>query len=110
MVGPLYAIFISAFLQSDTLAELDALESAGFTAVEARRIVDETREAAAEENRRQLWKAASPTVRCMQQHGLLDHAATRESLEMMELLPSGGHHPTRCCRTKQESIVTSPSS
>ena len=88
VVGPLYAIFISAFLQPDTLAELDALESAGYMVVEAQRIVEETREASTEETRRQLWKAASPTVRCMQQHGLLDHAATRESLEMMELLPS----------------------
>jgi hypothetical protein len=87
VVSPLYAIFISAFLQADTLAELDALESAGFTAGEARRIVEETHDSATVETQSQLWKAASPTVRCMQQHGLLEHAAARESLEMLNLLP-----------------------
>jgi hypothetical protein len=93
VAGPLFALFIAAFLQPDTLAELDGLEAAGFTADEARRIVEETRESGAAESRRLLWKAASPTVRCMANHGLLDHAATRENLEMMDLLRPGAEPP-----------------
>jgi hypothetical protein len=55
--------------------------------------VEETRESGAAESRRLLWKAASPTVRCMANHGLLDHAATRENLEMMDLLRPGAEPP-----------------
>lgn len=89
-VGPLFALFIAAFLRPDTLAELDALEATGFTADEAKRILEETREDGAEEARRTLWRAASPTIRAMRQHGLLGHAATVETLEMLELLPPTG--------------------
>jgi hypothetical protein len=90
VAGPLFGVFIAAFLRPDMLAELDGLEAAGFTAAEARLIMEETYGGEASENR--LWKAATPTVRFMRQHGLLEHAATRETMEMMDLVqqPSGG--------------------
>jgi hypothetical protein len=89
VAGPLFGVLIAAFLRSDTMAELDGLEATGFTADEARRIVEDSGESDAAENRRLLWKAASPTVRCMERHGVLEHAAARATLEMMDLLRPG---------------------
>ncbi len=91
VLGPLFALYIDAFLRPDSLAEKDGLEAAGFSAADARRIVEETREDENGVARLQLWKAAMPTVRSMELHGLLAHAATRETLEMMNLLrPADG--------------------
>jgi len=86
VAGPLFAKMIAIFLRPDTLAELDGLEAAGFTASEAKRIVEETYEGPVG---RAPWQCAAPTVGFMRQHGLLDHAATRETLEKMEFLRPG---------------------
>ena len=59
----------------------------GFTAGDAKRIVDETHGKAILSQ--DLWQSATPTVRFMRQHGLLEHAATQETLEMMRLVVPG---------------------
>ena len=86
VAGPLFGEFIIAFLRPDRGAERDALEAVGFTAEEAERVLDESGEEEAEEARRTLAKAASPTIRAMRQHGLLEHAATTDRLLKLGLL------------------------
>jgi len=86
LVGPLFAEFIDAFLRPDRRAEGDALKAIGFTAEEAKRILLESGEDGAEETRRTLAKAASPTIRAMRQHRLLEHATTTDRLQKLGLL------------------------
>jgi len=86
--GPLFGIFIAAFLRPDTLAEMDALESAGFSAGETKRIVEETHDEPS--LRAELWRAAAPTVHFMRGHGLLEHAATQDMLSHLALTPPTG--------------------
>jgi hypothetical protein len=97
VAGPLFAIFIAAFLRPDTLAELDGLEWAGFSAKEAQKIVEETYSNASLKT--EIARAAIPTMRFMRHYGLFDHAATHEMLEAMDLLrtgvrPTEGDFPT----------------
>ncbi len=76
LCGPLFAQFITDFLSSDPVIELDWLEAAGFTAAEADRIITESHE----DDAASVRADAAPTIRLMQRFGLLDHAATLDAL------------------------------
>jgi hypothetical protein len=78
IVGPLFAEFIEVFLSRDAVTELDWLEAAGFSNLEAKRIVDESYEAA--DVRQMYRKASKPTIMLMEKFGMLDHPATADAL------------------------------
>jgi hypothetical protein len=83
-LGPMFAVYIKAFLETDTAAEAAALTTMGFSSSDAARISLEAAEAA--RARETMRDAASGTLRFLARHGVLEHDAARRALEIEGLI------------------------
>ena len=84
-LGPLFGVYITAFLEIDARAEAAVLAAMGFDAAEAAHVTAEGMETGrAREGRR---AAAAGTLRFLESHGVLHHDGTRKALEAEGLIP-----------------------